>query len=324
MTKVKSVQAFLVSSSLLFFNINFVTNIFSTTFRQKNSFIPTTGSSVTNILNLNLSSRKHLDSKYPLDVLLHPKLGSAISSSEAYVYENKKIYRSHWVPSEPTRYKAFIEEIHETFTFQKFIDMPVKEIHTRKVAASEKMSFSLQMVNSSSESKSDTVEHGTKYYTEFSGNMNFSVGANISLDKIGLSGNKESNFGLKVGAEVYDKVTYTRTSTTSYSAVYYETFNFDNSKSSIDKYFALNYRQKFALYMTNVYHQNYTVKEWGSGAFKLDKHWDYTVSDIDGVQTYYFLIPIESPYFEVSHYYDNPYGYREICDKTYNSSIYFM
>lgn len=64
-------------------------------------------------------------------------------------------------------------------------------------------------------------------------------------------------------------------------------------------------------------------KDLESGLFEFDKNWLYTYTGLEGVETKFYLIPVDNPYFEISRYYDDAQGRKVIYDKTH-PSIYYI
>jgi len=246
---------------------------------------------------------------------------SQISDSVAYKSENKTIYDSWWNANEPTVYKSFIINQYNTYSFAKYLDLPIEIYHTRRVAPGTSSSFTIERTETTTTSQTTTVEKGNSAYLDYSESHGYSAGIKIALDEIGLNGSTNSNYKINVGASVYSIVTSTESKTTTFSMVYIETFNFDNANNTEYRYFQLNQRQKFKAYFTTNYSYNYTTSNWGSGLFGLDQNWSYTFANYSGVETRFFLIPVEDPYFEMSIYHDTSSGLKEYIDNS-SSTIY--
>ena len=277
------------------------------------------------IANIDIASSEPVSSIKNFNGLTHTKFGSikSIDGSVSYDKENKKTYQSNWTTQAPI-YESFDVARFDTYTFEKYVDLPIKTLHSRKVAAGDSVSFTIKTTQSSEESKTVTSTQATTYYWDICHSIGYSMGISLALDLINLtSGITETNT-VKVGGSFSSTISNTNSSSTKYSMVYEETFTFDNSNSSYDTYFDMNFRQKFQIYFTTRYNYNYEVNEWGSGLFNIDRHWSYTFKNYTPVGTYIYLIPLENPYFEVSKYYDNSKGQKEIIKSTTNNSIIYL
>lgn len=255
---------------------------------------------------------------------LHQMLGKVARTSDSTVYAYKECvtydsYWNHWQESDTV---DLISNRYDTYTFEKFIDLPIEIYHTRRMAPHSTSSFTIETTETKGYSQKITVETGNRYYGEYFSSLSFKLGAGIGLSNIKLQTEGKTTSSIKVGAEMTEKVTQTSNSTTSFSVVYKETFSFNNSAYNEYRYFQLNQRQKFKVYFTTNFRYNYTTTTTGSGLFGLDKHYSYTLDNYSGICTKYFLLPVDSPYFEMSIYTDLSSGIKEYSDNSHKYIYY--
>lgn len=243
----------------------------------------------------------------------HRKLGliSRPSDSRISVIETMPTYDSWWDSSAKTDTQDIETYRYETFFFEKYFDAPVETYETVRVNAGDSRSFKMTYTETESCAQTETSEKGSSAYFDFSSKYNFKAGSGIDFDLIKSQWESSSETEIRVGSETYQKVTNTKTSETHYSTVYEETFVMDNSNSSTATFYQFCQRQKFKVYFTAAYKMDYETTQWGSGAFNLDQNWKYDINGFVGIETYYYLIPVETPYFEVSLYKENSEGLRE-------------
>lgn len=275
--------------------------------------------------SIDIASSIPVSSIKSFEGLTHSRFGkiSKVADTTSYDKENRMIYKSNWTTQEPI-YQSFDIARFDTYTFEKYVDLPIKTLHSRKISVGESVSFTIQTTQIEEESKSETSTKATQFYWDYCGSLGFNMGRSLAIDLINLTSSITNSNTIKVGGNFTSTISNTRTSYTKYSIVYEETFTFDNTTCSHDTYFDMNFRQKFKIYFTTRYDYNYTNKEWGSGFLGRDQNWSYTFKDYTPVGTYIYLLPIENPYFEVSKYYDNNLGLKEILKSTTNSSIVYF
>lgn len=234
-------------------------------------------------------------------------------------YEEVTVYDSYWNGFEEPTKETHIKYTYETFTFAKYIDIPVEIYHTVRVGAGEKESFRIQTTSTKTQSQSLTSEKGSTSYYDFSLSHGITRGLKLLLELIGASTESSSSFSINVGGSTYSSVKNTLSSSTTYTTVYEQTFTMDNSERSYASYFQFNQRQKFKAFFTCVYEMQYDMTNWGTGLFGLDQHWKYDPVRYVGLNTYFYLIPVENPYFEVSRYKDGTSGLKEYDGNTTSS-----
>ena len=275
--------------------------------------------------SIDIASSSTVSSIKSFDGLSHSKFGkiSKEPDTTSYDKQNWMTYKSNWTTQDPI-YQTFDIARCDTYTFEKYVDLPIKILYSRKISAGDCVSFTIQTTQLEEESKSETSTKATQFYWEYCGSLGFNMGRSLAVDLINLTSSITNSNTVKVGGNFTSTISNTRTSYTKYSIVYEETFKFDNTNSSHDTYFDINFRQKFRIYFTTRYYYNYTSKEWGSGLFGRDQNWSYTFKDYTPIGTYVYLLPIEHPYFEVSKYYDNSRGLKEILKSTTNNSIVYF
>lgn len=296
---------------------------------KKNKFIidvilPGEGGSKGTISSINVSGFSGTSTK-KLDGEIHDVFGNItyVSDSKAYDYEDKSVYDSGWT-NQPTVTESYETTEYSTYTFSRFVDIPVNKLHSRKIAAGSKEEFSIETTSSTNVTKTQLSNVGSSYYYDKCTSMSFNVGSSISLDKIGSA---SAGFGynnmIKVGGSLYNEISNSTSTSYTYTTVYKQNFIFDNTNEERSIYFELNYRQKFKVYFTTKYTINYDTKEWRSGLFDKDKHWSYSIQGYSGNGTYVYLIPMEDPYFETSKYYDNQNGIRtNVITNPTNNIVY--
>lgn len=226
-------------------------------------------------------------------------------------YETVPIYDSWWNNGQDTSYETHIKYSYETFTFTNYVDIPTEIYHSVRIAAGDKQSFKITTTTTDSYSQETTSEKGASSYYDFTYSQSIKIGSKIDLGVIGASAESDSSFTINVGGSTYYSVSKTMTSTTSYSTVYEQTFEMDNSGRKHAVYYQFNQRQKFKVFFTCVYEMQYKVTNWGSGLFGNDQNWSYEPLYYKGLETYFFLIPVENPYFEVSLYKDGSNGLKK-------------
>lgn len=266
------------------------------------------------------------DSKtiFDFEGLYHEMLGKIGRTEDSIVYSNNEYvtYDSFWNPWQPNGTMKMHSNRYDTYTFGKFIDLPIEIYHTRRVAPNSSSSFTIKKTETESCSQEQTVETGNRYYGEYFTSRSFKLGGSIGLSNIKIQAEEKGSSSIKVGTEMMHKVTQASESMTSFSIVYKETFYFDNTNSGEYRYFQLNQRQKFKVYFTTNFGYNYDVTTTGSGLGGLDKHYSYEFRDFSGVCTKYFLLPVDDPYFEMSIYTDSSTGIKEYADNSHQYIYY--
>lgn len=254
----------------------------------------------------------------------HRQLGkiSRTEDSIVYGYMNYTTYKSGWnLLEKPTTIKMPSNR-YDTYTFAKYVDLPIEVYHTRRMAPGTSSSFTIETTKTEAYSQEKTVEVGNKVYAEYFKSYTSSLGGGVNLSFIIAETEKQYSSSMKVGAEMTTTVTETAKSTTSFSIVYKETFQFDNSSSDEYRYFQLNQRQKYKVYFTTNFGYIYNVTTTTSGLGGLDKHYSYEFKNYTGICTKFFLIPVDNPYFEMSIYYDSTSGTREYEGNSHQSIYY--
>lgn len=247
-----------------------------------------------------------------------------ISDSTAYDWESRIIYNSFWTGQDSV-YEEYETFRYDTYTFENYVDLPVRVLYSRKLPINETATFTLETTDAYEETVQTTSKTATQFYWEFCSALNFSTGNAISLSDVNSSGSQlQSSAGIKIGGTFANEIENYIRSSVYYSVVYRETYYLDNRNSDREIYFDLNFRQKFKIYFTTKYQYNYETKQWGSGAFGWDQHWEYDFKNYTPIGTYVFLIPMDSPYFEISRYYDNASGRKELIPTSENDHIVYM
>ena len=247
---------------------------------------------------------------------------SILEDSTQYDEKDEITFHSTWTLSD--YYSPIKTKIYETYKFSKLVDIPIYTIITRKLNARESTTVKIQTTESLSQMTTTTTETASNYYAEKCDEYGFNTGIKLSIGKLNISDNFTYDANYKIGGSVSSKIISTKSSTTTFSALYEEIFELDNSDSSVPTYFAFNFRQKFEIYFTTAFSYVYTKETWNSGIFNLDVHHDYIFKNYKGVGTAFYLLPIETPYFEMSKYQDASSGHRKLIESDTNENIVYL
>lgn len=261
---------------------------------------------------------RQFDSKY------HTKYGKMKLENDDFSFREEPYKIRHFAKDGTFYENKYIEYRYATFSFEKFFDIPTEVFHTRKVEAGNVSSFTIQKTTTQTETTNTVSSRATNYYWECSNKLGYSMGTSINLDQIQINNNINIEQGIKVGGSVATSIQNMRGSTVSYSTVYTENFLFDNSQSAIDVYFALNHRQKFKVYFTTKYLLGYQKITSNLGINKPSNETWYGQTSYIPVGTYVYLLPIEIPYFEVTRYFDNNLGHKEVIKTNANDAIIYL
>lgn len=274
------------------------------------------------VSNIDIKSNSPVTERKSFTGKIHNKFGNIYSPTDSVSndIEDFVVYDSKWTAQDDVT-KPHVSTRYDTYYFEKYIDIPIETLHSRKVAAGKTESFTLQLTESHEELTSKTTTKATNRYIDFTNTISYSMGASVKIDDINLNNELTAESSIKVGGSVSDTVVEVKSSITRFSIVYTESFNFDNSNSNHDVYFDLNFRQKFRIYFTTRYKYNYNKSEYRSGMFNRDIHYSYSLHNFMPIGTYTYLIPVEQPYFEMSKYYDNVSGIKEILKNNPHNNI---
>lgn len=210
-----------------------------------------------------------------------------------------------------------------TYTFEKYIDIPVEILSNYGVGAYQTRTIDIKRTNSVTKATSTVIEEGHRRIesSEVSGALGTSTKLDLGFLQVDLSSNASAK--ATTTDENYKTITESSSTSTYFEEVREEVVTLDNSNSSHYTYFQECFRQKFKIYFFASYQYQYNVSEWKSGVFNADTNKEYTPSSILGIDTYYVLVPVDPPYHDISKYYDDASGNRVLFDK-YNPSIYYL
>lgn len=190
----------------------------------------------------------------------HINFGAANYLGVSISLSDKLVYDSYWNALEPSRYASYIKYEYNLYEFTKFVDMPVNIIHTRNLNPGDIAEFSIGNTASFTESRTDTVSVGVKYYTEFIRTFGFKLGISVPIEGINVGASQHDSTDIKVGLEFYRTIETVISSESNFSSIYSESFRWYNGTNT-NQYYQLNYRQKFKIYFVAIYEHQYTMSE---------------------------------------------------------------
>lgn len=249
---------------------------------------------------------------------IHTEFGtiSFVAGSTAYDSE-KKVVKDKLIGKDDT--ENFNAYRYDTYTFQKYVDIQIKQLHSRKVDAGEQKSFTIEPTQMDEEFVSTTVTNSMRIYMKYCNTTSMNLGTGVPIDRIEISAGVTNSSTIKTGGELSKTINQTKENRTRYYVGTEKMFLFDNTKSAFDVYFELCFRQKNQIYFTTKYEIMYDVVKKKSG---LTTTYTYKEIGYKPVGVYVFLLAVENPYFTLSKYYDNSRGIKEILQESTNNIIY--
>lgn len=246
-----------------------------------------------------------------------PLLGRFINASDnqyirshSYLYSPKEIYVSGYFLHD-RKSENFNTMITYSYSFEKYLDMPIKEFNTYAIYPNDKLDLTIQFKQGYSESNSSIIEKGYSKKDSFSLTGLFKNSIGLSLNDIGINNSEQKSFKISSEKTEYEKITNAFNSTNYYERVLSEKITLDNLKGNQTLYFKECYRQKFKVYFFASYEILYSKQETRCGLFNKDTKISYRFDSYKGIKTYFCLIPIESPYYAFTKYVDDHLGNKE-------------
>lgn len=249
-----------------------------------------------------------------------------IKESAIDVIESRTTYQSGWCPWQSPTTKDLLTRQYNTYKFQHYIDVPTHNFTIpESVAPGKKVSFDIEIDYTYSETYESSSKIGINAYWEYALSWGYKLGVKGNwLDLISGGSESSTTSGWKVGGQLYTEMSSTSTKSSSMAIKYKRTFEYNNTSGSEYKKFKPCIRQKYAVYFTTCYDFDYECNYYTSGTFGIDKHWDYRfLETYSGIQTTFFLMPVNDPYFEISEYTTSDKGLDENV-RGLADNIYFL